>query len=393
MKRLLLLIIFIAAGLSSFAKEDWNYKNYFRSDSAHVFLWDATANEWILSSSQVYTYDPNGKLRYVIDRSFITGSYISRAENLYNEKGLLAGQNFFIWNGVWIPSGRNKITYDENDKTSDIIIQSYNSGNWLNYRWQKNYKYDLEERLTEFQIFDWRNNTWSAPTTDYSTYDDLGRLIRRVAFYSTGKTSYQVIYNYDANGLMSERHAQYPSGTGWFNWWLINYQYNDCGAQLTQVQFKGIITDWIPQTKTVSYTSFNADAFPGNKIPVCHNGNTIYISKNALKAHLAHGDCIGECTVEKNSEAKSNNEKEKPQNPPFTIYPNPATERITVKFDKNEGEDSKRVELVDFYGKLIKSFNIKDNSDLTINRQNLPSGKYYLRLVGKDVFSAVVIFE
>ena len=33
----------------------------------------------------------------------------------------------------------------------------------------------------------------------------------------------------------------------------------------------------------------------GNKVTVCHNGNLITVSTNALAAHLAHGDCVGEC--------------------------------------------------------------------------------------------------
>lgn len=33
------------------------------------------------------------------------------------------------------------------------------------------------------------------------------------------------------------------------------------------------------------------------KVPVCHNGNTIEVSINALGAHLAHGDTIGVCPV------------------------------------------------------------------------------------------------
>lgn len=393
MKKLLLFLLFLASILISNAKEDWNYKNYFRSDSAHVFSWDATLNDWILSSSQVYYYNANGKLNLVIEKSLLTGSYLSKSEFLYDENGLLTEQNFFAWNGEWIATSRSLITYDEYDKASEIMIQVYKSDDWVNNRWQKNYKYDQEGRLTEFQSFYWRNNEWSLPTTDYSTYDEDSRLIKRLAIRYGGTTDYQILYFYDENGLRTETYAQYPSGTTWANWWFINYQYDDCGSQISQVQYKGILIEWIPQTKTVTYTSFNSEAFPGKKIPVCHNGHAIYISKNALKAHLAHGDCIGECTIEKNPDRKGFDEKDKSEKPPFTIYPNPASEKITIKFDMDECQDSKRVELTDFYGKLIRSFNIKDNSDLTIYRGNLLSGKYYIRLIGEEVYSAVVIFE
>jgi hypothetical protein len=393
MKKVLIIFLFFASGIILNAKEGWNYKNYFRNDSAHVYSWDSTLNDWILSSSQEYSYYPDGKLGSIVEKSLLNGSFISKIDYLYDENGLLSVQLFYSWNMTWIPSARYLTTYNETNKIYEIMIQVYKSGDWENNRWQKNYKYDEEGRMTEFQMFYWRNNAWSLPTTDYSTYDVEGRLIKRVALYSNGSTDYQVLYNYDTNGLRSEIYAQYPSGTGWFNWWLNNYQYNDCGREISQIRYKGIITDWIPQTKTVLYTSLNSEEFPGKKVPVCHNGHTIYVSKNAVRAHLAHGDCIGECAIEKDTDIRGLEEKERPDRPPFTIYPNPATEKITINFDNDECEGSKRVELTDFYGILIRSFNVKDNSDLTINRDNLLSGKYYVRLVGKDVYSAVVIFK
>lgn len=35
----------------------------------------------------------------------------------------------------------------------------------------------------------------------------------------------------------------------------------------------------------------------GKKVTICHNGNTISVSENALDAHLKHGDTIGPCTT------------------------------------------------------------------------------------------------
>jgi hypothetical protein len=35
----------------------------------------------------------------------------------------------------------------------------------------------------------------------------------------------------------------------------------------------------------------------GDKVTICHKGHTISISRNALDAHLAHGDTIGSCEI------------------------------------------------------------------------------------------------
>jgi hypothetical protein len=53
-------------------------------------------------------------------------------------------------------------------------------------------------------------------------------------------------------------------------------------------------------------TVAKADSTPTNtastagssaKVTVCHKGVTLTISRNALDAHLAHGDTIGACVV------------------------------------------------------------------------------------------------
>ena len=134
--------------------------------------------------------------------------------------------------------------------------------------------------------------------------------------------------------------------------------------------------------------------FKTKKVAICHNGHTIYVSINAVKAHLAHGDCIGECTVEEKPDYRHGyDDQDNHEKPPFTCYPNPGRDKITIKFDKDECKDLKRVELMDFYGTLLKTFNVKGNGDLTIYRNGLHSGKYYLRVGGEKIYSAVVIFE
>jgi hypothetical protein len=393
MKKLLVLLVFLTSGLISSAKEDWNYKDYFRSDSAIVYLWDTGIKDWVLDSKQVYFYGASGKLDSVIVTSLVSDFTLSKSEYLYNEEDLLETSTNYSWNGTWTPTSRDLITYDENNNYSEIVVQSWRANNWVNIRLQKYTKFNLDGAITEFQMFDWGNNDWVYHLTDYWFYDENGQLIKRLAFLPDSSAYYQILYRYNEDGLRTEMYAQIPSGSNWINSWLQEYEYSDCGIQLSQIQYVGIGTDWVPSMKIVFFNSFNSTAFPGKKVPVCHNGHTIYISKNALKAHLAHGDCIGECTVEKNPERRGFDEKEKPEKPPFTIYPNPAREKITIKFTSYECEEFKRVELTDFNGKLIRYFNIEDNSDLTIYRNNLLPGTYYVRLAGKEVYSAVVIFK
>ncbi len=34
-----------------------------------------------------------------------------------------------------------------------------------------------------------------------------------------------------------------------------------------------------------------------NLVPVCHNNSIIFVSPNAVPAHVAHGDFIGDCII------------------------------------------------------------------------------------------------
>lgn len=50
----------------------------------------------------------------------------------------------------------------------------------------------------------------------------------------------------------------------------------------------------VNHVSTISNTGNN---YVGDKVTICHKGNTISISVSALGAHLAHGDFIGSCPV------------------------------------------------------------------------------------------------
>ena len=288
---------------------------------------------------------------------------------------------------------RNVVFYDLQQRITEIWIQKWTSGIWMNDRKQNNYIYDEFDRLLEFQSIYWRSNIWTQPSIDYSYYDAQGKLIRREAFNPNGSLDYQVICNYDGNNLLSEMYAQYPSGTGWQKWWLVNYQYDGCGFKISQVQYAGSGTEWVPNTKVVNYSYFKPELYPYPNVPVCHNGYTMYVIKKVLKRHLAHGDCLGSCPETKGSNSDLKGAAtEKLSTVPFTIYPNPASERITVL---RNGYDHGiwKVDILDFTGNLLRSETVSDSGEVTIERGGLVSGQYIVRIQGEQIYNLVVVFK
>ncbi|WP_158276112.1 CHRD domain-containing protein [Brumimicrobium oceani] len=88
---------------------------------------------------------------------------------------------------------------------------------------------------------------------------------------------------------------------------------------------------------------------------------------------LRGSECVQETLGLSENEALNQNS--------LTAYPNPTSDKITLSFEKFNGEMT--VQLVDIFGKVIQTKSIKAN-DATIDMSNLPSGVYMLK-AGNDV--------
>jgi uncharacterized repeat protein (TIGR01451 family) len=109
-----------------------------------------------------------------------------------------------------------------------------------------------------------------------------------------------------------------------------------------------------------------------NKILVCHNGNTICISKNALPAHLEQGYCIGRCDNNKKSAIILSDEK---LNGISLYYSN---NNSMVVINTPELQEKVFFDIYDYSGKLIltHNFNYLNKGQTNINIQNIAKGAY-----------------
>lgn len=397
MKKIYLLAFVCLVGFSLYSQRGNGglvNKPVLRTDQIIEYTWDTEKSEWAIKNGIKYNYTyENGEIQELTTSDYFTGIPISRMIHSYSPEKILKETIYQSWvSGIWINTRRDLWFSNDEGLTVEALIQLWQNDTWVNRIRYTDYQYD-NRRLLQYTYQTWINGQWINSFYDSWQYDERGILVLREQIRVNIPIN-KFIYLVDENNFRQSLTL--------FNWingaWLENnrrlYEYNQCGRTTAVVHQLYKDGNWVNSTRQEYIYSLSTENIKsGVKVPVCHNGHTIYISKNALKAHLAHGDCIGECTVEKIPDRRSFDEKEKQEKPPFTIYPNPAREKITIKFDKDECKDAKRLELTDFYGKLINSYNIKDFSDLTIYRDNLVSGRYFIRLVEKEVYSAVVIFE
>lgn len=132
--------------------------------------------------------------------------------------------------------------------------------------------------------------------------------------------------------------------------------------------------DGIPDcSQNLNYNDYSNDwKCANNKISVCHNGNTLCISKNALNAHFNHGDVVGPCQscAEKNNEVVNIPPSKDKEVHGLAIYPNPASQEVTIMV--KESTMPTFVTMTDHLGRLVWSGTFQPGE---IN-QTVPFGQF-----------------
>ena len=77
----------------------------------------------------------------------------------------------------------------------------------------------------------------------------------------------------------------------------------------------------------------------------------------------------------------------------FNIYPNPTYNSATIDLAAFKGKEL-NIELYDAMGRKAKSINMIKTDTYTLERDNLPSGIYFMNvMVEGKIFSKKIIFE
>jgi hypothetical protein len=123
----------------------------------------------------------------------------------------------------------------------------------------------------------------------------------------------------------------------------------------------------------------------GDKVMVCHNGQEICVSSNAVQAHLNHGDKLGSCSGSSVSMTNKGIGKDLivSENTAVTVYPNPVVSVLNVKVSKEH--IGAKLELYNVLGVKMRS-QLLTSTLQAMSLEGLPSGNYLLYIVnGNDI--------
>lgn len=357
-------------------------------DSIYNYTFNRESNQYVLASINHYYYG-NGLLDSLI---VITANRVPVTRTVNNYSGEVLNQTrTYVWKAErWVQSQNQEMYYDEYGHLMARVVTQWKSDHWENLN-TFTYYYDENDRLVLYHRDFWINNTWTDFSADSLFYGPEGYLAERSArLTSSGEYLTRILYAYGNSGLKLSQTRQDFLNSAWVNAIRTSYLYNDCGTQVSIQGEKWLNGNWEKDSRSDIFYHYEVN--PGVKrVPVCRNGRTVYVLAKYLVKYLALGDCLGECSDQQSTSeyevkpAVENKDKEAP----FIVFPNPAKDYITVKIT-DSGCLVARMELLDYYGRTLRSIDTYGQEMITLDIGSLAGGNYILRVFGDTVYSLII---
>jgi hypothetical protein len=333
-------------------KNDWTndmqYSYLYNSSGKTVEIklefWNKNLNQWYYSRKDNYEYDASGNnvlqtIQYWTTSLGWFNGYLF--ENYFDPANFLTTILTKKWNSIkklWEEIQMNENSYNDIGKLSEVII-SKKAGSDLNFIYSQRLGYEYDSKGNQLlylnQLWDSQSQIWVNSIINTSHYDSKG--------------NHTDFLQQKWDRVMNEWVNDYYEKN--------SYSRNGLNIQYYKTTWDKILNQWDNQNRRDNYYS-------------------------GIKGNMGH-------TGNQTNSCDDNPDK----NIGFSIYPNPAKEKFTIRFETDEDINFKRLELSDFYGKLLRSVNINGDGDVTIYRNGLKNGKYWVTLIGKERHSTVVIFE
>jgi len=122
----------------------------------------------------------------------------------------------------------SNIIYDSKNNLTNILLQEWNVGNWVNFR-QFEYTYNTNNIIASELIQEWYNSSWENYDYTTYTYDASYNLINELNKYWNDNTwinNSLCTYIYDANNNKTSELHQYWDSSTWINNSLYTYIYD-----------------------------------------------------------------------------------------------------------------------------------------------------------------------
>lgn len=363
-----------------------------RTTVEREYIRDPVSDTWQLSAIMDYDYNTFGKLAELVKYDATTNDSISRVDYTYASDGQLNNYVVSLWNSDgWRPDTKYFYTYTASGKAGQRILR-WNGAAWAASRLDTLFQYDVNGLLIQSENFRLKDNVWQPDHTVFYENSPTGKLSLKYSTSSAGEYLSQVFYLYDAYDRLSEMYAQFYREGNWENGWRRIYSYNRCSVMKSLVRQSWDGDEWID----ILMSEFEHSVFrigpPNGTVKICYNGNSLAVSVNMLDVFLLNGACIGICEEEllQNGNEFVEEKSGFVTDTPYTIFPNPASEHVTVR-SANGLTMIGGVELVNMKGEVVRSLRYDDVSEVSVTIDDMKPGWYFVVISGDVNWSSAII--
>lgn len=327
-------------------------------------------------SHQIYEYDSNGNILRYVNQLWKNNEWVDDLINTrtYSSEGLIQYEEYLRKNssGIFAAYMRHYYNYQGSVIINYLRQMLDAKGKWYDFS-HHFYVYDSLGRLTVLygQYLNDGPVFWERKTTFNFDNEPTERYLRILRYNTILKknvltnTQYQT-FSYNIFGNVSE---------------IMNYSWTN--------------NQWIYSSKEVYYYSLLHD----KKVAICHNGHSLCVSVNAVQAHLEHGDKLGKCDINnfdnRDGQGEKDNDKSEQKNdnsPKFSVFPNPATDNITISLPDDK-EKYEKGYLMSSGGQMVASFEVKGRNQITVDLSGLQTGTYFIKMMKKDKIETLTVIK
>ena len=278
--------------------------------------------------------------------AFNTSDQVQKITQTFDNYGNILMYKIEDWlNNTWINYSKNTYTYDASGNMLSEIIEY-----WQNNTWQNNYRYtytyDANGNMLTVLIESWQNNAWVSNSKGTYTYDANGNRLNWLhekwqtnAWENSDKNT----YTYDTNGSKLTSLYELWQNNAWVNRNKFTYTYDPNGNSIT-----GKYEIWQNSNWQLSFTP----NFSNLEVYSAENVFTSLIAARYEAHFVSFVNGIKESDIK-----------------PIYIYPNPASNNLTINLSQLKNLKNTTVSIYDIHGKLLLHQNIQQPlTELTITQ-------------------------
>jgi hypothetical protein len=357
-----------------------------RLDSVIGFLREVQTGSDVQDYVFIYKYDKGmDDPREVVKLDLPERVSSNRQLYLYTRDGFKTQYLYQEWiAGNWKDHMLVEFFPDDYDKVAREEFSALDeTGAWVPY--QKHfYSYDFQGRISLYlrKMSD-RNGGWYDFSENIWTFNDTDQLLQRVEKrVADDYVIWTETYYYGDRIKPTERIRQtmrYDPVLGYNT--LKNdtrqlYFYDEFNDPVVMEQYKWMNNEWVYVGESHYFYSF----IPGRKVILCHNGHSISVAAQAVRAHLAHGDTQGPCPEENQTNDCQSNSINNEVVKYARVFPNPASGYFELVL--RSGHGFRTAQLISGDGRVVESQGVSSMERVMFEVSRLRSGQYILKLQG-----------